>query len=51
MVDFVRLKASLDAHGYDGFATIEQDSDPRAGAKPAEDAAASLGYLREIGMV
>jgi inosose dehydratase len=50
VVDFVRLKASLDAHGYDGFATIEQDSDPRAGARPAEDAAASLGFLRKIGM-
>jgi len=51
VVDFTRLKASLDAHGYDGFACIEQDSDPRAGARPAEDAAASLGYLRSIGMV
>jgi inosose dehydratase len=50
VVDFTRLKASLDAHGYDGFATIEQDSDPRAGAKPAEDAAASLGYLKSIDM-
>ncbi len=51
VVDFVRLAASLDAHGYDGFATIEQDSDPRTGARPAEDAAASLGYLSSIGMI
>jgi inosose dehydratase len=51
VVDFVRLKASLDAHFYDGFATIEQDSDPRAGARPSEDAAASLGFLRRIGLV
>jgi inosose dehydratase len=50
VVDFTRLKASLDAHGYDGFACIEQDSDPRTGAKPADDAASSLGYLRKIGM-
>lgn len=50
-VDFTRLKASLDRHGYDGFATIEQDSDPRAGARPPEDAAASLVFLRRIGMV
>lgn len=51
VVDFVRLKQSLDRRGYRGFATIEQDSDPRAGSRPAEDAATSLAYLRRIGIV
>lgn len=51
VVDFVRLRAALESHGYDGFATVEQDSDPRAGAKPGEDAATSLAYLRRVGMI
>ncbi len=50
VVDFTRLKASLDGHDYRGFATIEQDSDPRAGARPASDAAMSLAFLRQIGI-
>ncbi|MCB1502238.1 MAG: TIM barrel protein [Bauldia sp.] len=50
VVDFGRLKQSLEAHGYGGYATIEQDSDPRSGGRPAEDAAASLRYLKEIGL-
>lgn len=49
-VDFRRLKERLDAAGYTGFATIEQDSDPRAGASPKKDAEASLAFLREIGL-
>ncbi len=49
-VDFEKLRQALEAHGYRGFATIEQDSDPRAGAQPEKDAAASLGFLRRIGL-
>jgi len=50
VVDFGKLKLALEAHGYRGFATVEQDSDPRTGAEPVKDAAASLGFLRRIGL-
>lgn len=49
-VDFARLTQSLAERGYDGYATIEQDSDPRSGGRPQDDAAASLAYLRRIGL-
>ena len=50
VVDFVAFRQALDAQGYGGHATIEQDSDPRAGALPAKDAVASLTFLECIGV-
>ncbi len=50
VVDFRDLKAALEETGYDGWATIEQDNDPRQGGDPASDAIANLAYLRGIGL-
>ena len=50
VVDFKRLKQAIHANHYDGWATVEQDSDPRSGANPRDDAVASLRYLKEIGL-
>ena len=49
-VDFPALKVALDEHGYDGWATIEQDTDPRGGGDPSADARRSLEFLRETGL-
>jgi inosose dehydratase len=35
--------------GYDGAATVEQDIDPTISLNPADDARASLAYLRSVG--
>ena len=50
-VDFPALKVALEEHGYDGWATIEQDTDPRSGSDPSADARRSLAFLRETGLV
>src|SRR6185503_12367383 len=50
VVDFRAFGQALDGHGYGGYATVEQDSDPRAGALPAKDAVASLTFLERIGI-
>ena len=49
-VNFPALKVALDEHGYDGWATIEQDTDPRGGGDPSADARRSLEFLRETGL-
>lgn len=51
VVDFPALKVALEEHGYDGWATIEQDTDPRGGGDPSADARRSLAFLRETGLV
>jgi inosose dehydratase len=49
-VDFPALKLALEEHGYDGWATIEQDADPSSGGDPSDDARRSLAFLRETGI-
>ena len=49
VVDFGRVIAALDAIGYAGHATLEQDRVPGAGA-PLEDLAASLAALAAQGV-
>jgi inosose dehydratase len=50
VVDFRAFRQALEEHGYRGYATVEQDSDPRTGALPAKDAVASLTFLERIGI-
>jgi inosose dehydratase len=49
VVDFGAVMRALDAAGYDGYATIEQDRVPGSGA-PLEDLAASLAALAAQGV-
>ena len=49
VVDFAAVIAALDAAGYAGHATIEQDRVPGSGA-PLDDLAASLAALAEQGV-
>ena len=49
MVGFPAVVEALAAIGYDGFATIEQDRVPGAGA-PLDDLAASVAALRAAGV-
>ena len=49
VVDFGAVMGALDAIGYDGYATIEQDRVPGSGA-PLEDLAASLTALSAQGV-
>ena len=51
VVNFRELRQALEEQGYRGYATVEQDSDPRTGALPAKDAVASLPFLNRIGML
>ena len=51
VVDFRDLKTALEETGFDGWATIEQDNDPRQGSDPVAGAVANLAYLRGIGLV
>lgn len=51
IVDFGAMRAVLEAHGYDGVATVEQDRDPqRADTSALEDARRSLAFLRSVGL-
>jgi inosose dehydratase len=49
-VDFAALRDALDAHDFTGWATVEQDRLPTDSTTPAQDAAASLAHLREVGL-
>jgi inosose dehydratase len=49
VVDFPAAVAALEAIGYDGYATIEQDRVPGAGA-PLDDLAASVAALTAAGV-
>jgi inosose dehydratase len=49
-VDFAALRAALEEHGFDGWATVEQDRLPTDSGTPAEHAAASLAHLRALGL-
>jgi inosose dehydratase len=50
-VDFEGFRKALDDTGFDGFATVEQDRDPRSGRAAAEDLRRSLDYLTSVGFV
>jgi inosose dehydratase len=49
VVDWSGLATALRETGYDGAATVEQDIDPTISLNPADDARASLAYLRSVG--
>jgi inosose dehydratase len=49
-VDFPAVRDALEAMGYDGWATVEQDRVSDGSATPFEEACASLSYLREVGL-
>jgi inosose dehydratase len=50
VVDFAALRAALDQHDFEGWATVEQDRLPTDSGTPAEHAAASLRHLRAVGL-
>jgi inosose dehydratase len=49
-VDFRGLREALAEHGFEGWATVEQDRLPTDTSTPAQDAAASLRHLRAVGL-
>ena len=49
--DFRAVKESLATINYDGWLTVEQDSDPAGTSVPRDDAVRSLSYLRAMGVV
>jgi inosose dehydratase len=49
-VDFAKLAELLERHAFEGWATLEQDVDPGPDADPVGDTAASLAFLRSIGL-
>ena len=50
-VDFPALKVALEEHGYDGWATIEDETAPGPNSDPSTNARRSLAFLRETGIV
>lgn len=50
VVDFEALEAALERHGFDGWATIEQDRTPGAMGDPVADLLASRRYLESVGI-
>jgi inosose dehydratase len=50
VVDFGALRAALEEHGFEGWATVEQDRLPTDSGTPAAHAAASLAHLRDLGL-
>ncbi len=50
IVDFVALADALQASGFDGWATVEQDREPGAPGDPLDDARHSRRYLEAIGL-
>jgi len=48
-VDFPAVKARLDAAGFTGWCTVEQDCDPEKAQSPLDDAIDNRTYLRTIG--
>ena len=49
-VDFAALKVAMEEHGYDGWATIEDETAPGPSSDPTANARRSLAFLREIGI-
>jgi inosose dehydratase len=50
LVNFRALARSLERHGFDGPATVEQDRDPRRGSNPLPEVVASRSYLEALGL-
>ena len=50
VVDFRALKAALVAANFTGWATIEQDRDPKGERSTLADATANLNYLKKNGL-
>jgi inosose dehydratase len=50
IVDFRALKGALDAAGFSGWATVEQDRDPTGARSTLADATANLAYLKRSGL-
>jgi inosose dehydratase len=50
MVDFAGVRRVLEATGYRGYATVEQDAEPSVALDPVPDARGSLAYLRSVGI-
>jgi len=48
-VDFVGLRASLAVRDFDGWATVEQDTEPGRFAEANDRARESLAYLQQVG--
>lgn len=49
-VDFDALGKALMRRGFDGYATVEQDRDPRSSREPLADVVASREYLERVGL-
>ncbi len=49
-VDFRSLKRALEETGFSGWATIEQDRDPKGARSTLLDATANLNYLKTVGL-
>lgn len=50
VVDFAGFRDALNAHGYTGWGTVEQDCDPEAAASPVDDARVNYDFLRKVGL-
>ena len=50
VVDFPALKAALISAGFSGWATVEQDRDPKGERSTLADAKANLAYLKKSGL-
>ncbi|MBX2881230.1 MAG: sugar phosphate isomerase/epimerase [Granulosicoccus sp.] len=50
VVDFNGFRDALAEHGYQGWATVEQDCDPSAGNPVIDDARANYDFLRSVGL-
>jgi inosose dehydratase len=50
LVDFNAFRTALEGAGYDAAGTVEQDVEPNAALNPIADAAASLAYLKSVGI-
>ncbi len=49
VIDYPAVKALLDARGYAGFITVEQERDPRNAGGSLADVKASRDYLKSVG--
>jgi inosose dehydratase len=49
-VDFAAFKRALEETDFSGWATIEQDRDPKGARSTLADAAANLNYLKTVGL-
>ncbi|MGH1465085.1 MAG: TIM barrel protein [Cognatishimia sp.] len=48
-VDFPAVRARLEAAGFEGWCTVEQDCDPEGDTNPLADAKLNRNYLQSIG--